>query len=146
MVADDDGAARAAETVFHGRWDRGLTDRFPRVSSTRRSGDRAGRVPPRRKDHGHPVRVFAVIQCKQRAVGTLVGYRISEIATGQVVTDLDSATASDTKCFAKWFHGMLNRGVYLPCSQFEAMFVSAVHSDEDVQQTIAAASSAFADL
>ena len=75
-----------------------------------------------------------------------VGSMLTVFLTGQVVTDLDSATASDTKCFAKWFHGMLNRGVYLPCSQFEAMFVSAVHSDEDVQQTIAAASSAFSGL
>ena len=55
------------------------------------------------------------------------------------VTDLASATASDTDRFAKWFHGMLNRGVYLPCSQFEAMFVSAAHTIEHIDQTLAAA-------
>jgi glutamate-1-semialdehyde 2,1-aminomutase len=34
---------------------------------------------------------------------------------------------------------MMNRGIYLPCSQFEANFVSAVHSEEDIEKTIAAA-------
>jgi glutamate-1-semialdehyde 2,1-aminomutase len=41
---------------------------------------------------------------------------------------------------------MLNRGVYLPCSQFEAMFVSAVHTDEHLDATIESARAAFADL
>lgn len=74
-----------------------------------------------------------------------VGSMLTVFLTSQSVTDLDSATTSDTKRFAMWFHGMLNRGVYLPCSQYEAMFVSAVHSDADIEQTVAAARSAFAD-
>jgi glutamate-1-semialdehyde 2,1-aminomutase len=41
---------------------------------------------------------------------------------------------------------LLNRGVYLPCSQFEAMFVSAVHTPADIDQTILAAQAAFAAL
>jgi glutamate-1-semialdehyde 2,1-aminomutase len=75
-----------------------------------------------------------------------VGSMLTVFLTSHPVNDLTSATASDTARFAKWFHGMLNRGVYLPCSQFEAMFVSAVHTDEDVVQTVAAASAAFAAL
>jgi len=75
-----------------------------------------------------------------------VGSMLTVFLTAQKVTDLASATTSDTAGFARWFHGMLNRGVYLPCSQFEAMFVSAVHTDEDISQTIAAASESFADL
>ena len=49
------------------------------------------------------------------------------------------ALASDTDRFAKYFQGMLERGVYLPCSQFEANFVSAAHTPEQISQTIAAA-------
>lgn len=55
------------------------------------------------------------------------------------VTDFASATASDTRRFAKYFHGMLDRGVYLPCSQFEALFISASHTPELIEQTIQAA-------
>jgi glutamate-1-semialdehyde 2,1-aminomutase len=75
-----------------------------------------------------------------------VGSMLTVFLTAEPVTDLASATKSDTVRFGRWFHGMLNRGVYLPCSQFEAMFVSAVHTDADVVQTIAAASAAFAEL
>lgn len=75
-----------------------------------------------------------------------VGSMLTVFLTSHAVTDLTSATASDTAGFAKWFHGMLNRGIYLPCSQYEAMFVSAVHTDTDVAQTVAAATAAFADL
>jgi len=69
---------------------------------------------------------------------------LTAFLTNQTVTDLTSATSSDTARFARWFHGMLNRGVYLPCSQFEALFVSAVHTDADIDQTIAAAGASFA--
>ncbi|MGC1272566.1 MAG: glutamate-1-semialdehyde 2,1-aminomutase [Planctomycetaceae bacterium] len=61
------------------------------------------------------------------------------------VTDYDVARRSDTKLFARYFWGMLERGVYLPCSQFEANFVSAAHSDADVDRTIAAAEEVFAE-
>jgi glutamate-1-semialdehyde 2,1-aminomutase len=49
------------------------------------------------------------------------------------------AGRSQTKTFARYFWGMIERGVYLPCSQFEANFVSAAHSDADIDATIAAA-------
>jgi glutamate-1-semialdehyde 2,1-aminomutase len=60
------------------------------------------------------------------------------------VTDWDSASKSDTGAFAKFFHAMLDRGVYLPASQYEAAFLSATHTAEDIQQTIAAAKQGFA--
>lgn len=73
-----------------------------------------------------------------------VGSMLTAFLTSQAVSDLTSATSSDTAKFSRWFHGMLNRGVYLPCSQFETLFVSAVHSDEDIDQTIAAAAESYA--
>ena len=62
------------------------------------------------------------------------------------VRDYPTAAKSDTKRFAAYFHGMLERGVYLPCSQFEANFVSSCHTDQDIAATIAAAKEVFATL
>src|SRR5215472_14498264 len=59
------------------------------------------------------------------------------------VCDWDTAAQSDTQAFAKFHNGMLARGVYLPPSQYEALFMSAAHTESDVQQTIAAAAEAF---
>ncbi len=55
------------------------------------------------------------------------------------VTDWDSASKCDTAAFGSFFRGMLDAGIYLPPSQFEAAFLSAVHTEEDVEKTIAAA-------
>ncbi|MGD9632050.1 MAG: glutamate-1-semialdehyde 2,1-aminomutase [Pirellulales bacterium] len=62
------------------------------------------------------------------------------------VKDWDAASSSDTKAFARYFWGMLDRGVYLPCSQYEAMFVSAAHTEADIDGTIAAATEVLAAL
>lgn len=62
------------------------------------------------------------------------------------VTDWESASRSDTQRFAKYFWGMLDRGVYLPCSQYEAMFVSAAHTEADVDATVKAAREVLAGL
>ena len=59
------------------------------------------------------------------------------------VLDYDDARKSDTKLFARFFWEMLARGVYLPCSQFEAAFVSAAHTEADIDQTIEAARAAL---
>ena len=61
------------------------------------------------------------------------------------VTDYDVAKRSDTARFGRFFWAMLDRGVYLPCSQFEAAFLSAAHTPEHVQQTLAAARAALAE-
>jgi glutamate-1-semialdehyde 2,1-aminomutase len=60
------------------------------------------------------------------------------------VTDWTSAAKSDTEAFARFFRSMLESGIYLPPSQFEAAFISAAHTEHDVQQTIGAAKQAFA--
>ena len=57
----------------------------------------------------------------------------------QPVTSYAVSANNDTGRFARYFQGMLERGVYLPCSQFEANFVSTCHSDSDIDHTIAAA-------
>lgn len=59
------------------------------------------------------------------------------------VTDWNSAAKSDTEAFGCFFRAMLENGVYLPPSQFEAAFLSAAHTEQDIQQTIAAANQAF---
>ena len=59
------------------------------------------------------------------------------------VTDWDTASKSNTEAFGKYFRGMLDNGVYLPPSQYEAVFLGATHTEEDVQRTIAAAKQAF---
>jgi glutamate-1-semialdehyde 2,1-aminomutase len=59
------------------------------------------------------------------------------------VTDWTSAAKSDTEAFARFFRSMLDSGAYLPPSQFEAAFLSAAHTEEDVRNTIAAAKQAF---
>ncbi len=60
------------------------------------------------------------------------------------VHDYDRALESDTRLFARYFWEMLARGVYLPCSQFEAAFVSAAHTEADIDRTIEAAREALA--
>jgi glutamate-1-semialdehyde 2,1-aminomutase len=60
------------------------------------------------------------------------------------VQDYNQARESDTHLFARFFWEMLARGVYLPCSQFEAAFVSAAHTDDDIDRTIEAAREALA--
>jgi glutamate-1-semialdehyde 2,1-aminomutase len=59
------------------------------------------------------------------------------------ITDFAGTTACDQDYFKRFFHGMLDEGVYLAPSAFEAGFVSAAHSDDDLQQTIAAAARVF---
>lgn len=58
--------------------------------------------------------------------------------TDQKVTDFDSAKTSDTEKFTKYFNAMLENGIYLPPSQFEACFVSTAHSKNDLDKTIEA--------
>jgi len=55
------------------------------------------------------------------------------------VTDFDSAKKSDTDKFASYFRSMLEQGIYLPPSQFEACFISAAHTRPDLDKTIEAA-------
>jgi len=73
-----------------------------------------------------------------------VGSMFTWFFTKGPVKDWDSASKSNTEAFGKFFRGMLDNGVYLPPSQYEAAFLGATHTEQDVQQTIAAAKLAFA--
>jgi glutamate-1-semialdehyde 2,1-aminomutase len=68
-----------------------------------------------------------------------VGSMFTWFFTPGPVTDWNSAAKSDTAAFGKFFRKMLDAGVYLPPSQFEAAFLSAAHTEDDVQKTITAA-------
>jgi glutamate-1-semialdehyde 2,1-aminomutase len=72
-----------------------------------------------------------------------VGSMFTWFFTADQVTGWDSASKSDTKAFGKFFRNMLDAGIYLPPSQFEAAFLGTAHSEEDVQKTIAASKVAF---
>ena len=73
-----------------------------------------------------------------------VGSMFTWFFTGQPVTDFDSAKRSDTARFAAFHRSMLEQGIYLPPSQFEAAFVSAAHTADDIRKTREAAGQAFA--
>ena len=63
--------------------------------------------------------------------------------TDKTVRNYEDAQTSDTKRFADYFRKMLDKGIYLAPSQFEAMFLSAAHSSADLEQTLAAAREAL---
>ena len=86
------------------------------------------------RDAGVPVQV--------NAVGSLV----TPFFTDRAVRDYRSATGSDTAQYARFFRGMITRGIYPPPSQFEAWFLSAAHTIRDVDETIAAARGAMEDV
>jgi len=73
-----------------------------------------------------------------------VGSMFTWFFTPGPVTDWDSASKSDTEAFGRFFRNMLDSGVYLPPSQYEAAFLGAAHTEEDIKKTVAAAKQAFA--
>ncbi len=68
-----------------------------------------------------------------------VGSMLTLFFSGQPVRDWETASACDTRQFARYFWSMLRQGIYLPCSQFEAMFVSDAHDVDLIDSTVAAA-------
>jgi glutamate-1-semialdehyde 2,1-aminomutase len=76
-------------------------------------------------------------------VGGMFGLFFSD---AEKVSDFTQSMACNQEQFRKFFHAMLDRGVYLAPSAFEAGFVSAAHSDEDLQQTLNAAEEAFTEV
>jgi glutamate-1-semialdehyde 2,1-aminomutase len=100
---------------------------------------------------GHP-EVYDELEAKSAAiVGAApagitvnrVGSMFTWFFSSQPVTDFASAKRADTRKFAAFHRRMLEQGIYLPPSQFEAAFVSAAHTDEDVRRTTEAAAGAF---
>ncbi len=98
----------------------------------KRAGEVVAGVAAAAKDAG-------VTMCHNRGGSMFTGF-----FTEGPVTDWASAEKSDTKAFGNFFRAMLENGIYLPPSQFEAGFLVAAHSEKDVQQTVAAAKQAFA--
>jgi glutamate-1-semialdehyde 2,1-aminomutase len=87
--------------------------------------------------------VDGVLQAAKRKSIPLSANQVGSMFTwffqsGNVV-DWQTAEKSDTQAFARFHRAMLEKGIYLPPSQFEAAFLSAAHTEEDVQKTIAAA-------
>jgi glutamate-1-semialdehyde 2,1-aminomutase len=89
----------------------------------------------------------------QAAAGAGVPHQLARVGSmwtlffnGLPVDNYDLARQSDTSRFARFFWAMLDRGIYLPCSQFEAAFLSAVHTEQQVAQTIAVAREALAEV
>jgi len=64
----------------------------------------------------------------------------------EAVHDYAGAIRSDTRLFARYFQGMIERGVYLPPSQFETAFISLAHGEAEVEETLAAARQVFSSL
>jgi glutamate-1-semialdehyde 2,1-aminomutase len=75
-----------------------------------------------------------------------VGSMLTLFFNAEAPHDWPTAAKSDTARFAKYFWGLLDRGVYMPCSQFEAFFISAAHTEADIDATITAAREAFESL
>lgn len=106
------------------------------------------RILKENADHIYPQIAEATRQLADAARDTFgdsvqvnqVGSLMSVFFTKEPVVDYNSATSSDTEAYAAYFNAMLQQGIYLAPSQFEAMFVSAVHSKEDLARTIEAMS------
>ena len=93
-----------------------------------------------------------------RAAATAAGVPVSVARRGSMMTmffqqgegwpvvDWPTACRSDTKAYGRFFWGMIDRGIYLPCSQYEALFISAAHTDADIDATVAAAHAALAGM
>jgi glutamate-1-semialdehyde 2,1-aminomutase len=73
-----------------------------------------------------------------------VGSMFTLFFAGHEVVDFDSAKTCDTQRFNRFFHSMLEQGIYWPPSQFEAAFISAAHTDADIDRTVNAAAKALA--
>jgi glutamate-1-semialdehyde 2,1-aminomutase len=98
----------------------------------RRAGEVVAGIAEAAKESGVPL-------CHNR-----VGSMFTWFFTPGPVTDWDSAAKCDTAAFGRFFRAMIESGIYLPPSQFEAAFLGAAHTDRDVEQTIAAGKLAFA--
>ncbi|MFO8148769.1 MAG: glutamate-1-semialdehyde 2,1-aminomutase [Trueperaceae bacterium] len=75
-----------------------------------------------------------------------VGSMLTVFFTDDAVIDMESASRADTESFARWFHGMLRRGVWWPPSQFEAAFLSAALDENLIDELVTAATAAFAEV
>ncbi len=80
----------------------------------------------------------ALTECRVEGQVQRVGSLLTLFFSSAPVGDYAAAKRSDARCFAAFFHSMLDRGVFLPPSQFEALFLSAAHTADDIRRTVAA--------
>jgi len=108
--------------------------------------ERKGEIYPRIEKLSGEL-VDGVMQAARDAGVPLCANRVGSMFTwffqSGPVTDWDSASKSETEAFGKFFRGLLDNGIYLPPSQYEAAFLGATHSEDDVKRTIGAAKQAF---
>lgn len=74
------------------------------------------------------------------------GSMVGVFFTDQEVVDFETAQSSNLDYFAQYYRTMIEEGVFLPPSQFEGLFLSTAHSDEDIEKTIEAIDTAFAKI
>ncbi|MGM9923802.1 MAG: glutamate-1-semialdehyde 2,1-aminomutase [Bacillus sp. (in: firmicutes)] len=82
------------------------------------------------------------IPCSFNRAGSMIGF----FFTDEKVINYETAKGSNLDYFAAYYREMANEGIFLPPSQFEGLFLSKAHSDEDLAKTIAAAEKAFSTL
>ena len=101
--------------------------------------------PALEKKSAHLAEAFAknIADFGIKATQTRVGSMMCLFFTDTEVVDYDTAITSNKEQYAKYFHSMLESGIYLAPSQFEAMFVSAAHSKDDLEKTIESQRKAF---
>ena len=100
--------------------------------------------PPYARLEAQSARIEAGLRSAAESLGiphqiNRVGSMWTFFFTGTPVTDLDTAKTVDTQRFARFFWLMMDRGIYLPCSQFEAAFTGGAMTEADINETIAAA-------
>jgi glutamate-1-semialdehyde 2,1-aminomutase len=107
--------------------------------------------PPYERLERLGARLEAGLSAAARAAGVphvtaRVGSMLTLFFNPEPVVDWTTASRSDTRRFAEYFWGLIERGVYMPCSQYEALFVSAAHSEADIDCTVKAAHEVLAEL
>ena len=75
-----------------------------------------------------------------------VGSMLGEFFTNERVINFEKAQTSNIEMFAAYYQGMIKEGIFLPPSQFEGLFLSTAHTDEDIETTIQAIHRVFATL
>ena len=88
----------------------------------------------------------AAHQAKIPYTQTRVGSMLGGFFTAKPVVDYASAQRADTRRYAQFFHGLLQQGIYMAPSQFEAAFLSTAHTPTTIHKTIAAAARVFKTL
>src|SRR5246500_3499515 len=109
--------------------------------------ERKGEVYPRLGEFSGELVAGVAVAAKDAGIALChnrVGSMFTWFFQAGPVTDWDTASKSDTEAFGKFFRSMLDQGVYLPPSQYEAAFLGATHSEDDVQRTVGVAKQAFA--